>query len=278
LIALIIGKLTGARVVVEVNGNFETAFKFDQHNSWFEKFEAGVKEKLSLVFISFVLKRATVVRLLYKDQLQNLDIRNKENMNLIAFSNFVPINLFLQANKTDGNYILAMGHPFFLKGFDLLIQAFNKITDEFPQYRLIIVGHNKENREYYEELKANNSKIEIHKPMLYEDVVKMMTGCSLFVLPSRTEAMGRVLLEAMASKKPIVASNVCGIPNVIHHEKNGLLFESENIPDLTEKLRYMLSNPDIAAEFADNGQRYVRENLSEQRYIDNFFKIVQSVL
>ena len=80
-----------------------------------------------------------------------------------------------------------------------------------------------------------------------------MAGCSLFVLPSRTEAMGRVLLEAMACKKPIIASNVGGIPEIIKDGYNGLLFESENVDDLAEKIRLVLSNKKYPTMLRNNG-------------------------
>ena len=109
-----------------------------------------------------------------------------------------------------------------------------------------IVGYCPEGFHYYKSLAKGNENIEFHKPVFYDEVVKLMAACSLFVLPSRTEAMGRVLLEAMACKKPIIASNVGGIPNVIKDGYNGLLFKSEKVDDLADKIRLVLSNKKIS--------------------------------
>ena len=100
----------------------------------------------------------------------------------------------------------------------------------------------------------------------------------MFVLPSRTEAMGRVLLEAMACQKPIVASNVDGIPSVVEHERNGLLFESENVGDLASQLRRVLLDRDLAGKLAQEGHRIVHEKLSEACYLKKFVSMVDCVL
>ena len=104
-----------------------------------------------------------------------------------------------------------------------------------------------------------------------------MAACSLFVLPSRTEAMGRVLIEAMACKKPIVASNVDGIPTIVKNDFNGLLFESENVDDLAEKIDRLLGNKDLAKKLAENGYIYAQTQLSEQKYVENFRDMVKNL-
>jgi len=72
--------------------------------------------------------------------------------------------------------------------------------------------------------------------MFYDDLQKEFLACRCFVLPSREEGMGRVLLEAMASAKPVIGANVGGIPALIEDGKNGYLFESEDVDELAKKL------------------------------------------
>ena len=139
-----------------------------------------------------------------------------------------------------------------MKGVDILIKAFNKISNEFSEYTLKVVGYC-DDKSYFEKISSNNKQIQLCNPVNYSEVIKLMEGCSLFILPSRTEAMGRVLLEAMASKKPIIASNVDGIPTYIKDGYNGLLFESENVDDLAEKMHTVMSDENYARQLADNG-------------------------
>jgi glycosyltransferase involved in cell wall biosynthesis len=171
-----------------------------------------------------------------------------------------------------------MGYPWYLKGVDILIKAFNKITDEFPEYRLKIVGWCPEGREYFENLAKDNFKVDLCGPVFYDRAIKLMTRCSVYVLASRTEAMGRVLLEAMASKKPIIASNVGGVSSIIRDGFNGMLFEKESVDELANKMRLLLSDDKFSNKLAENGFLYVQRYLSEQCYLNNYIKLLEDTL
>ena len=278
LTAMIIGKLTGAKTIIEVNGNFENAFKYGDKGEIDPGILYRLKDQISRLMISFICKRADKVKLLYDKQLEPLQIRNAYKINKISFPEFTPINYFLNSPKRDEQYILLLGYPWYLKGVDILIKAFKKISAAFPEYRLKVVGWCPEGREFFENLAKDNSKIELCEPVYYDAVIPLITGCSLYVLASRTEAMGRVLLEAMASKKPIIASNVGGVSSIIKDGFNGLLFEKENVDDLAEKISLILSDKKKAAFLALNGYEYVQSQLSEQCYIDNYKKLINSTL
>ena len=90
--------------------------------------------------------------------------------------------------------------------------------------------------------------------------------------------MGRVLLEAMAAKKPIIASNVDGIPTYIKHGYNGLLFESENVDDLAIKIKDVLNNSEYATTLAENAYAYVNLELSEEKYVEAYRDFVERVV
>ena len=167
-------------------------------------------------------------------------------------------------------YILFIGHPWYLKGVDILIKAFKKISSTFPNYKLKIIGWCPNGRDFFENLAKPNSNIELLAPLVFKDVPKVMADYSMFVLPSRTEAMGRVLIEAMACKKPVIASNVDGIPNIVKNNFNGLLFESENVDDLTDKIHMVLGDKNLADKLSTNAYKYLLENFTEEHYVGNF--------
>ena len=278
LCALIIAKLTGAKSIIEVNGNFESAFKYGRLGESEIGITDKVKEKISAYLIKFTTKRADIVKLLYEKQLNFLKNDKRNNNNFCTFPNFTPIQPFLIKKIKNKKYILLVGFPWFLKGVDILIKAFNKISEQFPEYKLKIVGYCPEERSYYENLAKKNSQIELCNAVAHKEIISLMTECSLFILASRTEAMGRVLLEAMASKKPIIASNVDGIPTVIKDGFNGLLFEKENVDDLADKIRTILSDKKLAERLAENGFDYVQQNLSEECYIENYNSMIEEIL
>ncbi len=273
IIALLIGKLTGVKVIVEVNGNFESAFK---QSSGKPILMDRIKHNITHIIMPFVLNRANAVKLLNKNQIKSYK-KLKYPEGYYRFAGFIPLNLFKEGKK-DKKYILFLGYPWYLKGVDILIKAFKIISPDFPEYSLKIVGWCPSHKEYFADLARGNNKIELCDPVFYEEAIQLMSECSLFVLPSRSEAMGRVLLEAMASKKPIIASNVGGIPTYIKDGYNGLLFQSENVQDLAEKMRELLSDRVYARKLAENGYHYVHKYLSEECYLEKYYDMVKKTV
>ncbi len=273
--AIVIGFITKRKVIIEVNGSFESAFKYEKQAP---SFTAKIKEALSQTLIPWTIERANRVRLLYPEQLQPFRKLNSKHLPVDVFAEFVPIELFLTRPRRDGKYILLLGFPWYLKGVDVLIKAFKQIAADFPDYRLKIVGWCPEGLEYFEDLAKDNHQIELCDAVDYEEVITLMTGCSLYVLASRTEAMGRVLLEAMASEKPIIASKVDGTSMVIKDGFNGLFFESENVDELSEKISLLLTNKELASTLARNGLDYVTQNLSETCYLRHYEEMIEQIM
>jgi glycosyltransferase involved in cell wall biosynthesis len=110
------------------------------------------------------------------------------------------------------------------------------------------------------------------------EVARLMQRCAVFVLPSRAESFGMVVLEAMACKRPVVASAVGGIPEIIEHEKSGILVPPDNPEALAEALRAVLTNPRLGETIADNGHRRVVESFCFNRTGEAFENAFASVL
>jgi glycosyltransferase involved in cell wall biosynthesis len=218
------------------------------------------------------------VRLLYPAQLPAFATRDPAHTSV--FHNFVAVGTIEAAPPAPGAaspYILFLGYPWYLKGVDVLIRAFLRIADRFPGYTLRIVGHCPDRSEF-ENLRGGCDRIRFERAVPHEQAVRLMEGCSLFVLPSRTEAMGRVLLEAMAAAKPIIASAVDGIPHYIEHGRNGLLFRSEDDADLAAQMERVLADPAFARELGLRGHAHVHERLSEEQYALRFREMVDRAI
>ena len=100
--------------------------------------------------------------------------------------------------------------------------------------------------------------------------MRLVANAYAVVLPSRSEAMGRVLLEGMAYGKPVIASRVDGIPTYVKERINGLLFESENSAELAQRLADILADPEAAARLGEQAYDYVRAHLSEEKYLEYY--------
>jgi glycosyltransferase involved in cell wall biosynthesis len=172
--------------------------------------------------------------------------------------------------------ILFIGRPFYLKGVDLLLRAFNEISGEFPDFTLRIVGHLPE-KEEYRQLFEGNPRVEFYGPVMPDKVLDLAADCYVLVLPSRSEGMPRVLMEAMGSGRPIIASSVGGIPHYIRHGETGVLFEREDVEGLKKALRDVLSDEDYATRLGRNGRRYVLEELSDRRHVEAMTRMLRSL-
>jgi glycosyltransferase involved in cell wall biosynthesis len=272
LAGLMIRALTGTPLIVEFPGHpFRS---FDLYPGWVSR----LKRRVAPLWATFVARTADHVQLRYPTQLDELsvDIDHKKSV----FPNFTTITTMAAYAPDDaasiGRYVLFLGFPFHLKGVDVLIRAFQRISERFPDCRLLIVGYCPDPAPY-EELAAGNPKIEIRKPLPHDEAMRLVAGCAVFVLPSRMDAMARVLLEAMGAGRAVVASGVGGIPYYVQHGRTGLLFESEDVEELASHLATLLSDEDYARELGRNARRYVEEYLSEHRYAASFAAMVERV-
>jgi glycosyltransferase involved in cell wall biosynthesis len=98
------------------------------------------------------------------------------------------------------------------------------------------------------------------------------------VLCSRTEAFPMVLLEYMAAGRPVVATNVGSIAEVVHHEIHGLLVEPESPCQLASAILRVLNEPESAKRRADNARALVAERFSIQQTVRNTESLLIDVL
>jgi glycosyltransferase involved in cell wall biosynthesis len=141
-------------------------------------------------------------------------------------------------------YLLAMGRLVHKKGFDLLVRAFAPIANEFPRVHLLIAGDGAE-RSALEKLIDELQLRDRVKLLGFCDratSIALFWGCEFFVLSSRLEPLGIVVLEAMAAGKPVLATASGGVIDLMQPGVNGLLVQPET-DALARGLRELLANP-----------------------------------
>ena len=271
---LVVSRLTGVPLIIDVPGHPTKGYRYSSDRG--SRLRAWAAEWL----VPAILRRADVLKLLYATQLDGMQGSNWPAS--VVFHDFVPLSIIeeeVDSSKAvgHGDYLLFLGSPWFLKGVDVLIRAFNRISERFPSVSLMVVGHCPD-RTPFEELAANNPRITFRAGVPHAEAMRLVAGCRAFVLPSRTEGMGRVLLEAMAARKPIVATRVDGIPTYIEDGENGLLFDPENAEDLAAKLESLLGDAELADRLALEGFRRVFERFSEERYVEHFEQMLGNLV
>ncbi|MEO0142115.1 MAG: glycosyltransferase family 4 protein [candidate division WOR-3 bacterium] len=143
------------------------------------------------------------------------------------------------------------------KGLKYLLMAFPEVVKKFPGAKLIVVGEGfleHYYRRYIEtHIKDDVIFVGFVKP---EELPRYYTSCDIYCSPATSaESFGIVLLEAMASAKPIVASDIPGYRTILQENKEGVFFQACNPKDLAEKIIFLLENPALMREFGENGRK-----------------------
>ena len=165
------------------------------------------------------------------------------------------------------------------KGQDILIKASKILWDKnINNFEVVFMGNSSNDGNGV--LKMIN-KLSKNYPIKYlkernpNEAMQYISACDILILPSRTEAMPRVILEAMSLKKIIIASNVGGVSELISNNENGLLFSSENFSQLSSIIEKVLNNFNNYGFLGDAAyKRYWKmfSNLENYRNWNSFFK------
>lgn len=142
-----------------------------------------------------------------------------------------------------------------IKGPDVLLGAMNDVWNDHPETHIVFVGKGLMEEELRRIVEISGKERFVHFLGWRDDIWDIMPLLDIFVLPSRNEGMGRVVVEAMAAGKPVIGSNVGGIPDLIEHSVNGLLFPSEDSAALAEAIRFLIQNPEKARAMGIEGQQ-----------------------
>jgi len=272
--ALIVARLTRSKLVVSVPNIPENAYRFNPFGDTFGnpkgRLVARVARRFSDMMLHIVLRRADCVRLYYPDQLKAYP--KLANVPTFVTHNFVTMSQIPVTGVSDGS-VLLVGAPWYVKGVDILIKAFRTIEADFPGARLRVLGHYP--GQDFKDLIGDSRQIEVLSARGHIETMKIMANCSILVLASRTEALGKVLLEAGAAGKPVIAPKVGGVPYYIQDGVNGLLFERENVADLAQQLCRLLSSPQLQAELGKNGMEIARSRYNEAEFGRKFLEAVE---
>lgn len=153
----------------------------------------------------------------------------------------------------DALLLFAAGRLTHQKGHEYLLHAIAGLRARFPEVRLLIAGRG-ELRPALESLVARLDLAEhVHFLGLRPDVPTLMRAADIVVLPSLWEGFGLVLLEAMQARRPIVATSVGAIPEVVQHGVSGLLAPPGDAALLGAALAELCSNADTRARMGQAG-------------------------
>lgn len=192
--------------------------------------------------------------------------------NGIHLENYVPNEMPVRNNT-----IVSVGRFVRKKGFDVLIEAFAKVKNQYVDAKLIIAGDGIE-MENWQAAQARQLAIQASVNFLglvdnkqIPDVIKMG---KVFVLPSRNEAFGITVLEAMALGTPVIATDSGGVREIIEDNRYGYIVPVENSELLAQRMIELLHDNEKCEEFRKNGLNRV-QTFSIENVISMYDEVIQ---
>ena len=178
--------------------------------------------------------------------------------------------------------VCAVAHLWPIKGIDILIRAFQKMSHHHNTWQLWIIGDT--DTEHGRELKTLVEKEQLAHVVQFagkvENVTDYLSRAEIFVLPTRSTGEGSpvALLEAMANGKAVIGSDVSGIRDQLESYPE-LLFEAENTKDLSSKLDQLMSNTTLENRAIGRKlQEHVKANFSLKLEVQRHEQLYREIL
>ncbi|BCA54116.1 LPS biosynthesis RfbU related protein [Nitrospira sp. KM1] len=177
-------------------------------------------------------------------------------------------------------YVLTVAKLYDRKGIDVLLEAVRILREELQGHRFVIAGDGPEETK----LKSMSRHLGVDDHVVFlgdvssKDIPALFRHCELFVLPSRSEPFGIVLLEAMTFEKAIVATRVGGIPEFVTDGQTGVLVEPCNSVALADTIRRVLRDPELQSRLAKNGLSTVETEYDYNRLVLRYEGVFKDLL
>lgn len=245
IISIIAAKLTSTPIIISERSNYEYGVK---NRLW------SFLRRVTYPYANVLVLPTSEEKYKYHYSKQISIIRNPLNYE----KNNSPIER--------ENIILAVGSLKEVKGFDMLIDSFNNLSEN--NWRLIILGEGEIREKLETQIKKLNLKKKVFLPGHTKDTSSYYKKASLFILSSRSEGYPNVLCEAMSySCTPIAFNCPTGPKDIIEHQKNGILVEAENTRKLTEEIEKLMEDSELRVKLGEEAS-----NISNNLHINRISK------
>jgi glycosyltransferase involved in cell wall biosynthesis len=153
------------------------------------------------------------------------------------------------------------------KGQRHLVEAAQLVVREVPDARFVILGEGELREQLERQVRDHHLEKHVFLPGFRTDVLGCIKGFDVFAMSSVTEGLGTSLLDAMACSKPIVATSVGGIPEVVVDGENGLLVAPRNHAAMADAIVRLLTDEGLRSRMGEAGLARVRERFTVERMV-----------
>ena len=225
------------------------------------------------------------------DQYRRMGIPEKKiaiipnGIDLSEYANLSPKGTFKRkfGIPEEEKIILYIGRIHKIKGIDFLIKAYAHLINDmhYEDALLAIAGPDDG---YLKEAKSLTNALSISKNVLFtgplygQDKLEAYVDSDAVVLPSRYETFPMTVLEAYACGKPVIASKVGGLKDLIINGETGLLFEPGNVKQLARSIFNLINGNDVAEKMGLKGKNFVRENFTVEKVVERLEETYEEVI
>ncbi|MCM8781396.1 MAG: glycosyltransferase, partial [Candidatus Omnitrophica bacterium] len=240
---------------------------YENLDKWaLKKFDSviSVSDSLREEIIESGLRRELVTTIYNGIDITHFDCMHKNN----ELKKSLGIDITQKVIGTVGRLTLEKGHIF-------LVKAFAKVVPELPNTILLIIGDGPLRKELENAVDTLGLKGKVKFLGIRNDIPNLLGIMDVFVLPSLDEGMPMALLEAMAMKKPVVASRTGAIAKVIEDKVTGLLVEPAEVESLHKSIIYVLKDTKISSVLSEKAYEKVKNEFSSTKMAQSYISLYQ---
>jgi len=233
------------------------------------------------VFVDLNLKLIDGLIIYSRRLLSKEDFVKNQRKIILAHEHFVDFTKFAVKKKINerANVVGYIGRFSEEKGILNLVKSIPIVLKQRKDVRFILYGDGK----LYDEIKKiiQYEKVEPYVKLggwvSHEDVPNILNDIKLLVLPSYTEGLPNIMLEAMACGTPVLATQVGAIPDIIRDGETGFLLESNDPKHIAEKIIELFNKPALLEKVSKNAYEWVRENFNEEKTLESWRRMLQEL-
>jgi glycosyltransferase involved in cell wall biosynthesis len=276
-----VGNWFGCKVVlvVESHGDFES-YLFLQRSVPFPAVYRWLMRRAA----RFSLSQADLLRGVSEATCQQLRQWSPDRP-IFKFVAWTDIESFLQAYATRSSIssqtVLYAGVMIPRKGVLHLVNAFAQVAENFPHANLVMVGR-EANATYAAAVQQRvqqlglGDRVQFLSHRSQAELAEQMAQALVFVLPSLSEGLGLVVVEAMATGTPVIGSAVDGIPEMIQDGSNGFLTPPAAETVLADRLRWCLTHPEETRAMGDRAHQFAQRFFSCAMHVDGYRQVLNA--
>ncbi len=184
-------------------------------------------------------------------------------------------------NTPDDFLVGLVGEVVARKGHLYLFRAIKRLCDEIPNFRLALLGRFSRDENYVKKLRSILIKNGLYRRVkwcgLRSNIHDFMAAFEITVVPSVEEPLGLVALESLAAGTPVVAADTGGLPEIVHHQKSGLIVPPKNPDALADAIIELANDPVRREVMGQHGKQFVFQQFDPARLTDQVEDVYRSL-